>query len=149
MKCVLIGYYGTGDYKLLDRTDGRIFRSRDVIFEEGLPHRTLSHEPPAETVEDSADLFPSDPTPTAPTEIASEHELVPDPLPEPALPQPPAPVQPPAIVEPPTVPRRSARARNPSTAAINAEDTERRIRGPRTMSWTGLGITRARLTLPF
>jgi hypothetical protein len=41
IKCVLLGYFGRDGYRLLDRSSGRIFRSRDVIFEEGVAHRTL------------------------------------------------------------------------------------------------------------
>lgn len=41
VKAVLVGYFGKGDYKLLERGSGRMFRSRDVIFEEGTAHRTL------------------------------------------------------------------------------------------------------------
>ena len=41
VKCVLLGYFGIGVYRVLDRSSGRIFKSRDVIFEEGKPKRTL------------------------------------------------------------------------------------------------------------
>jgi len=34
----MIGYYDRSGYKLLDRTTGAIFKSRDVIFEESWPH---------------------------------------------------------------------------------------------------------------
>jgi len=34
----MIGYYDRSGYKLLDRTTGAIFKSRDVIFEESRPH---------------------------------------------------------------------------------------------------------------
>ncbi|KAG5726156.1 hypothetical protein E4T56_gene2140, partial [Termitomyces sp. T112] len=41
VKCMMVGYFGRGDYKLLEHTTGQIFQSRDVVFEEGLAHRTL------------------------------------------------------------------------------------------------------------
>lgn len=41
VKAVLVGYFSRGDYKLLKRETGQIFRSHNVIFEEGAPHRTL------------------------------------------------------------------------------------------------------------
>lgn len=41
IKCILIGYAGIGQWRVMDRSTGRIFRSRDVIFEEGVSHRTL------------------------------------------------------------------------------------------------------------
>jgi len=34
----MIGYYDRSGYKLLDRTTGAVFKSRDVIFEESRPH---------------------------------------------------------------------------------------------------------------
>lgn len=45
IKCALIGYFARGDYKLIDQSNGRIIRSRDVIFEEGTPHHTLLPNP--------------------------------------------------------------------------------------------------------
>lgn len=53
VKAVLVGYFGMGDYKLLERGSGRMFRSRDVIFEEGVAHRTL----PGDHGETPSDLF--------------------------------------------------------------------------------------------
>jgi len=35
VKTSLLGYFGREGYKLLDRETGSVFRSRDVIFEEG------------------------------------------------------------------------------------------------------------------
>lgn len=40
IKCRLLGYYGVGAYRLWDAASGRIFKSRDVIFEEGPAKRT-------------------------------------------------------------------------------------------------------------
>jgi hypothetical protein len=41
VECRFLGYAsGTGNYKVQDATSHRVFVSRDVIFEEGLPHRT-------------------------------------------------------------------------------------------------------------
>ena len=40
-ECRLIGYAsGSGNYKVQDITSRRVFVSRDVVFEEGLPRRT-------------------------------------------------------------------------------------------------------------
>ena len=41
IKCVLIGYFGRDAYRLFDKSTGKTYRSRDVIFEEGVGHRTL------------------------------------------------------------------------------------------------------------
>ena len=42
MECRFLGYAtGTGNYKVQDVATHRVFVSRDVIFEEGSPHRTL------------------------------------------------------------------------------------------------------------
>lgn len=40
IKTTLLGYFGRGAYRLLDRATGKIFKSRDVIFDEGTGHRT-------------------------------------------------------------------------------------------------------------
>ena len=41
VECRLLGYApGGGNYKVQDTVSGRVFVSRDVIFEEGHPHRT-------------------------------------------------------------------------------------------------------------
>ncbi|KAF5387622.1 hypothetical protein D9615_000717 [Tricholomella constricta] len=107
IKCVLIGYFGRGDYKLLDRSTGRIFRSRDVIFEEGRANRTLA--PIDEDADDGQsllnDFLPAEAATTpAPTEQAPPHA--------------------PAITEP-TELRRSTRTKTISNAALEAIDTEK------------------------
>ncbi|KAF7768677.1 hypothetical protein Agabi119p4_7920 [Agaricus bisporus var. burnettii] len=38
VKLTLIGYYGHTAYKLMDRTTGAVYKSREVIFEEARPH---------------------------------------------------------------------------------------------------------------
>ena len=53
MHCVLVSYFGAGDYKLLEHASGRIFRSHDVVFEEGAMHCTL----PDDRTGMAADLF--------------------------------------------------------------------------------------------
>ena len=45
IKCVLIGYFGRDAYRVLDKSTGKVYRSRDVIFEEGIGHRTISTPP--------------------------------------------------------------------------------------------------------
>jgi hypothetical protein len=45
IKCTLIGYFGRDAYRLLDKATGKVYRSRDVIFEEGVGHRTLDVQP--------------------------------------------------------------------------------------------------------
>ncbi|KAF5376302.1 hypothetical protein D9615_008480 [Tricholomella constricta] len=82
IKGVLIGYFGHGDYKILDRSTGHIFRSHDIIFEEGRASRTLSDEgdddgtdAPIETADRPATPAPNNrednrPAPAAPVEHA-------------------------------------------------------------------------------
>jgi Integrase core domain len=41
IKCILLGYYSCDGYCFLDQSSGRIFCSHDIIFEEGIAHRTL------------------------------------------------------------------------------------------------------------
>jgi len=38
VKVSLLGYFGRDGYKLLEKSTGTVFRSRDVIFEEGVTH---------------------------------------------------------------------------------------------------------------
>ncbi|GLB39961.1 putative reverse transcriptase (RNA-dependent DNA polymerase) [Lyophyllum shimeji] len=115
VKCVLIGYFGRGDYKLLDRSNGSIFRSRDVIFEEGSAHRTLSSSAGPTTEGETLDDFLPD-EPVAPVAGPAPPALAPAPAPV-LLPPAPSPV----------IPRRSERIRNPSAAAVGAIETEARI----------------------
>ena len=45
VECRLLGYTtGNGNYKVQDPSSRRVFVSRDVVFEEGTPHRTLTSE---------------------------------------------------------------------------------------------------------
>jgi len=44
VKTVLLGYFGHNGYKLLDKSTGAIFKSRDVIFEEGITHLVMNIE---------------------------------------------------------------------------------------------------------
>lgn len=42
VECCLLGYVsGTGNYRVQDIATHRIYVSRDVVFKEGRPHRTL------------------------------------------------------------------------------------------------------------
>ena len=52
----LLGYFGHGGYKLLDRTTGAVFRSRDVIFKEGTTH--LAKQPTPTVFSEEDNLFP-------------------------------------------------------------------------------------------
>lgn len=45
LKTNLIGYHGCGSYRLLDRSTGQFYKSRDIIFEEGNANRTISNYP--------------------------------------------------------------------------------------------------------
>jgi hypothetical protein len=45
LKCVLIGYFGYDAYCLFDKSTGKTYCSQDVIFEEGIGHRTLDVQP--------------------------------------------------------------------------------------------------------
>ena len=55
VKTVLLGYFGRDGYKLLDRETGLTFRSRDIIFEEGITHFTTQ---PTHTDTTNEDPFP-------------------------------------------------------------------------------------------
>ena len=55
VKTALLGYFGQDGYKLLNRETGSIFRSRDVIFEEGTTHFTA--QPANMNIGDDNDPF--------------------------------------------------------------------------------------------
>ena len=55
LKVYLIGYYGHEAYKLLDRSTEEIFKSRDVIFEEGSTH--YATQPTPTRFDERDDLF--------------------------------------------------------------------------------------------
>ena len=92
VECRLLGYApGAGNYKVQDIVTRRIYVSRDVVFEEGYPHRTLTSV--GENFEAEAALTdnplvnhdsntPSnrDPEPVPDPAIASHHvgDIVPD-----------------------------------------------------------------------
>ena len=42
IKCTLIGYFGCDAYHLFDRSMGRVYCSRDVVFKKGTGHQTIS-----------------------------------------------------------------------------------------------------------
>lgn len=108
IKCALIGYYGRGDYKLIDRSNGNIVRSRDIIFEEGLPHRTLSLDS-VNVGEELDNTFTESSTGSAPEQPPIPTITV--------APPPPPPEEAQAL-------HRSARRHIPSIDAINTQITE-------------------------
>lgn len=58
VKVVLLGYFGRQGYKLLDRSTGSIYKSRDVIFEEGTTN--LAQQPQHNIYNDENDPFKHD-----------------------------------------------------------------------------------------
>jgi len=56
---VLLGYFGYDSYKLLEKSTGAVFRSHDVIFEEGTTHYARQLTPTSFTDEDNP--FPYEP----------------------------------------------------------------------------------------
>lgn len=121
IKYTLLGYFGRGTYKLWDRASGTAIKSRDVIFEEGRGHRTISDAPTA--VFDVAFDDDSVPAPSHDANTTPRTGVVvpPKPLaPRPRITDPPlhpesttriAPNAPshddPPTAQPPTAPRRS------------------------------------------
>jgi len=55
VKTALLGYFGHNGYKLLDKSTGTVFKSRDVIFEERITH--LVKQPTLTVLSDDNDLF--------------------------------------------------------------------------------------------
>jgi len=55
VKITLLGYFEHNGYKLLDKSTGAIFKSRDVIFEEGITH--LAKQSTPTVLSDDNNLF--------------------------------------------------------------------------------------------
>lgn len=91
----MVGYMGRRGYRIYDPKRQRVFNERNVIFEEGMPHRTRVHalDPPA---------------PAAPPAVPPAAPALAAP---PAVPPvaPHAPLPPPAVIAPP-LPRRTAQS---------------------------------------
>lgn len=66
IKTILVGYFGRGAYRLLDRETGKIIKSRDVIFDEGNAHRTGSIDASTEGDYDFAHIDSIIPLPIPP-----------------------------------------------------------------------------------
>ena len=114
IKGVLIGYFGRDAYQIFDPETQKIFHSCDVIFEEGLGHKTLPL--PIESVDDLGHVLPVTNTGTPLDTAEPNAQTTPD-----------APV----ITEP--VLHHSACTAKPSTAIINSMASERAIEVARTI----------------
>jgi len=89
VKVSLLGYFGRDGYKLLKKSTGTVFRSRDVIFEEGVTH--FVKQPFSVIFSNNDDPFSYTPshTETRSDEIVTpqkiptplHHEIAPRPLP--------------------------------------------------------------------
>ena len=67
-ECRLLGYaMGSGNYKVQEIANHHVFISRDVIFEEGLPHCTMAGVGEQIPLFD-ANMVPTDNPPTIPTD---------------------------------------------------------------------------------
>jgi hypothetical protein len=115
IKCVLVGYSGTGVYRVLDRETGRVLVTRDVIFEEGTGHRTISIAPEEEDIDISFSeelthaATTADPAPVKPADEDDVEEVIsPAVAPSTAV----EPTHPPAVPVPdPDAPARGSRPR--------------------------------------
>jgi len=56
----LLGYFGHNGYKLLEKNTGAIFRSRDVMFKEGITH--YARQPTPISFTDKNNPFPYRPS---------------------------------------------------------------------------------------
>ena len=125
--CRFLGYAtGTGNYKVQDTETRRVYVSRDVIFEEGLPSRTLASvgeqiplfdaDVPPATVPIMDKPIINDPAPGTP-ECLDHPERVPQPL-----------IPGNAVIPQhiPGEPRRSGRAHQPSNAGAQSNEYRQR-----------------------
>ena len=127
VKCILIGYFGRDVYRLFDKSTGKTYRSRDVIFEEGVGHHTLDALPVLNKGEsdDHIILQPTgnqpQPTGNQPVPNTSLVPAVPPINPTGAHPQQPA-TQP--ITQ--TI-RRLTRTKQPTEAILRSEASEKEV----------------------
>jgi hypothetical protein len=113
VKAVMVGYNGTAGYRLWNAAERKLFDSRDVVFEEGLGHRTRS--PAGGDVEIAEEDDPHVPIPVVePTTDTAARTPAAD------IPAVPADVPAPATV----APRRSARAHVPSKAIQDSLESQ-------------------------
>jgi len=69
VKVALLGYFGHDSYKLLEKNTGAVFRSHDVIFEEGTTH--YAKQPTPISFTDENNPFPY--RPSNQTQVSSEN----------------------------------------------------------------------------
>src|SRR6202522_1277904 len=124
LECRLLGYgTGTGNYKVQDITTRRTFISRDVIFEEGRPRRTLaSLDEPLLGVTDPLNNTPVSTVPNPSSSVIGNLDISDQTLPEDHhnIDQP---HKTPVI---PVEQRRSARVPHPSNAGIQSVEYQQR-----------------------
>jgi len=130
VECRLLGYAsGSGIYKVQDVASRRVLISRDVVFEEGHPHRTSpvvgkNDLPLFNTLDDKSSFDNGDNS--TPTTTVNPPESAPAPLSDDVLSKT-------GNIIPPTtddhtvtpqvpVPRRSTRSSQPSTAVLDSRD---------------------------
>lgn len=138
LKAILIGYYGRGSYRLLDRSTGQFYRSRDVVFEEGVANRTLTNYPNNTFDSDDTFDYPDTAGPPIPP-VPAAAPSVPAPMP-PTLITPPTPV---SIPQPPPEPRRSTRTRKQTTALNESLASEQTITSAASdgLAWANDSVT--------
>lgn len=90
IKCVLIGYSSCDAYCLLDKTTGKLYQSRDVIFEEGVGHCMLHAQPVLNKGElnDHVVLQPTGDTHSQSTGLVLVHMTSRPTIPQPVTPNP-------------------------------------------------------------
>ena len=126
VECRFLGYTsGSGNYKVQDVTTRRVFVSRDIVFEEGQPHRTASASVGEQIplFDTNTDIVPTPLTDDPVPDIDAANQLAPDPTVDPTVDQ----IDRRANIP---EPRRSARAPQPSKAGLqSAEYQTREITG--------------------
>lgn len=130
VKLVLVGYYDRTGYKLLDRSTGAAFKSRDVIFEESQPH--YSTDPIVTYPNDDAGATPSRSSAIAPRpkHISSLHPGSTT-APTPTTPIPAVPPQPATVPQSHISPVPSDSEDEVSEAIIPGDDAPIAVRKPK------------------
>ncbi|THH05097.1 hypothetical protein EW146_g9994 [Bondarzewia mesenterica] len=143
VKCMLVGYHGRTSYRLYEPNSGRVFVSRDVIFDEGIGHWSHGHAVDVEG--ERASKEPSaDDDDERPNDDGKESEQAPEkegpiaPSLDAHIPMPQTPPRSSTLPPPLGAPRRSARLAKPSEAIKASREYETREANARAMGeeWT-------------
>ncbi|KAF7333549.1 Retrotransposon Ty1-copia subclass [Mycena sanguinolenta] len=120
----MVGYMGRRGYRVFDPARSRVYQVRDVIFEEGMPHRTRIVDPEEEPLPHDPSLFDETDQPGPPPSQPASPGTSVVPSTPPTAPNPAPPSEERPVMEIPPLPRRTERIPKPTRAILEAKATE-------------------------